>query len=495
MLHASLALLLAPALFAPTAPLDPNTPHEGRLSEDAERLERALAAIRLPGLMGDLRFLADDEMRGRDTPSPELRVAALFLAARLERLGFSSAGSGDFFYTYDLHRSGIDPARSGVGMQTKSDAERIAFGEGYFLNRMSHAYASAVRGPVVSVGRGTKDEFRSAALDGAWALLFDGGVSIRRSQRYAEEAGAAGILFAETPELHEPYAEKFENTTDAVLKSHISLRRAKSHNAGDELPILMLSSGATARMLALAGVASGPSVVAGTALDVVVSEDRVLRDDTISEFNVAGFWPGRDPELAREVIVVSAHYDHVGARGDRIFNGADDNASGTTGLLGVAEALAAYGPMRRSVLLLWLSGEEKGLWGSEAWTKAPQLPEGAVAVADINIDMIGRTRTDELYLTPTENHDSFNAVAAAAYDMARLEGFDTLLSQDADWERSDHYNFDKHLGIPVAFLSAGEHPDYHKPTDTAEKIDFEKLARITRIVVRMLDALEDGPLR
>jgi hypothetical protein len=108
--------------------------------------------------------------------------------------------------------------------------------------------------------------------------------------------------------------------------------------------------------------------------------------------------------------------------------------------------------------------------------------------------MIGRTRSDELYVTPSRNHDSYNALARAAYELSALEGFPTLVSQDEDWSRSDHFNFDKILQIPVVFLSAGEHEDYHKPTDTVDKIDFDKLARITRLVVRLLDRIQAEPL-
>ncbi len=470
----------------------------GPAPEDPERLDRALDAIDLAALRADLRFLADDALGGRDTPSPGLETAALFLAVRLERLGFRSAGSGDFYHRWALSRGGLDASRSSLTALAADDERRLVIGRDYFLGRMSQAFPLTLEGDVVAAGEGRRSDFAvaAAALEGAWALVFDAGASARRVQRYAREAGALGVLLVETEGLRRTYAHKYARTHEALARERTSYQ-PEPEDAGDEdaprladeVPYVHLTRAGFARVF---GDLEPPAV--GTRLGVRVREERAVHEGRVEVVNVAGFWPGRDPELAREVLIVSAHYDHVGTRGDAIYNGADDNASGTAGLLGVAEALAAYGPLRRSVLLLWVSGEEKGLWGSAAWTADPELPEGCRPAADLNIDMIGRTRPGELYLTPTVEHPAFNRVAQAALDLAHLEGFPELLSQDADWNRSDHYNFEKNLGIPVAFLSAGEHPDYHQPTDTAEKIDFEKLERVVRLVVRVLDRIEDGPM-
>jgi len=474
-------------------------PLRSPVSEDPERLARALATIDVDALESDLSFLADDELEGRDTPSEGLEIAALYLATRLERLGFQSAGSGDFYHRWSLRRTGLDGEASALRLTSRRGERRWALGEDYFLAKMSHAFALDLEGDLVSVGTGTSDEFEAAELSGAWALLSDRGTSARRIQRYAVRAGAIGVVFCETPDSKRPYAASLSKTAETIttVRTTYEVGSARDRRAED-VPYVMLAAPAAAELLRAGRGApadwEGDFPPAGTQLPLRLREERVRVTGEVPVVNVAGFWPGRDPELAEEVLIVSAHYDHVGTRGAEIYNGADDNASGTSGLLGVAEALAAYGPMRRSVLLLWVSGEEKGLWGSRAWTATPQLPADCVPVADLNIDMIGRTAPEELYLTPTDDHAAFNTLAQAAYDLAPLEGFPSLRSQDEDWQRSDHYNFSKHLEIPVAFLSGGEHPDYHKPTDTSEKIDYDKLARITRLVVRLLDRVEDGPI-
>ena len=164
------------------------------------------------------------------------------------------------------------------------------------------------------------------------------------------------------------------------------------------------------------------------------------------------------------------------------------------GLLALAEALVAEGPLRRSVLLLWVSGEEKGLWGSAAWTEDPVLPAGAVPVCDLNIDMIGRNAPDGIFLTPSSEHAAFNGLSSLVYTLAPSEGFRDIGSADAYWSRSDHMNFERNLGIPVAFLFSGEHADYHRPTDTADKIDYDKIRRVTRLVFRVLCALQEDEL-
>ena len=216
-------------------------------------------------------------------------------------------------------------------------------------------------------------------------------------------------------------------------------------------------------------------------------------DDVVLE-NVCGLWPGSDPVLRNEVIIVSAHYDHVGTVGDDIYNGADDNGSGTTGLLAIAEALATHGPLRRSVLLLWVSGEERGLLGSEAWTKNPWLPEGMRAVCDLNIDMIGRNAPDEIGVTPTQARAEYNRLTQLVEEHLAEEGFTKLNSADEYWGRSDHANFSSNMDLPVAFLFSDVHEDYHKPTDTPDKIDYDKVRRVCRLVVRMLADLQEDEL-
>jgi hypothetical protein len=115
-------------------------------------------------------------------------------------------------------------------------------------------------------------------------------------------------------------------------------------------------------------------------------------------------------------------------------------------------------------------------------------------VCNLNIDMVGRNAPDELHITPTRSHRAYNGLTRLAERWAAAEGFDRLGSADDYWERSDHMNFERNLGIPVAFLFAEVHEDYHQPTDTADKIDGDKVRRVARLVLRMLDGLQGDDL-
>ena len=482
------SLLIAASLVSPLALASAQ-------SAAPSNLDRALASVREDALRADLHFIASDEMGGRDTPSQGLEIAKMFLRSRLQRLGYTPGGrDGGWFFDYPIFQRKLDSEASSIQIESARGRAQFTVGTDYFFESGRQMFPVDQSGELVSVGTGTTAEIREADVAGKWALVQDRGRSSAAPRRRVASEGAIGIVFVPGAEYaKKPYIERYARGMGAMLRGFVGTSKKETKL---DLPVIKLSAAAAERLYAMSpgfDAASGPPAV-GVNLGAVLTERRVLAAPEVSVSNVCGFWPGSDPELKKEVLIVSAHYDHVGRKGDVIYNGADDNGSGTTGLLAVAEALQAYGPLRRSVLLIWVSGEEKGLWGSAAWTKDPVLPEGCIPVANINIDMIGRTEPDELYLTPTSSHHAYNAVARLADELAPLEGFPTLLSQDRDWARSDHANFSKNLEIPVTFLSAGEHEDYHQPTDTPDKIEYAKMRRIVRLVVRMLDGMQGDVL-
>jgi hypothetical protein len=211
--------------------------------------------------------------------------------------------------------------------------------------------------------------------------------------------------------------------------------------------------------------------------------------------NVMAFIEGKDEKLKDEIVVISAHYDHLGIRGEDIYNGADDNGSGTTALIEMAQAYAqakadGFGP-NRSVLLIWVSGEEKGLLGSKYYVENPIFPLENTVV-DVNVDMIGRV--DEAHVNnpryiyvigsdrlSSELHE-INETANTKYTNIELDyTYNAEDDPNRYYYRSDHYNFAE-LGIPAIFYFSGVHEDYHKITDTVEKIQFDKMAAITKLV-------------
>ena len=480
----SLLALLLPLPQAPAAPADAGAPASAELT-------RALDAVQAASIRTDLYFIASDELSGRDTPSEGLRMAARYIRARLERLGWQPAGDGgDYLAAYRLERTQPDVARARAVLAKDGVEHALVFGADYVFSPRDAADLETA-GAVVFVGKGTEEDLAGLDLAGKWAFAVQGEGREERTLRRVREANVQGAGALGLITCYDPAGEDDLEPERMLAWFGRGGGRLQLPSSDAVFPTLSVTKAAAAKF----GVgATTPKP--GTVLAEGFRDVRALSADSESfdVENVVALWPGRDPVIGREVIIVSAHYDHVGARDGEIWNGADDNGSGTCGLLALAEALRRYGPMRRSVALIWVSGEEKGLLGSAAWTKKPTLPEGFRPVLNLNVDMIGRNAPDYLLVTPTQEHEAYNALTRMAERAAPLEGFGPLGSADAYWNRSDHANFARNLGIPVAFLFSDVHDDYHRPTDTVEKIDYDKIRRVVRVVMRMLDGLQTDQL-
>ncbi|MEM1452550.1 MAG: M28 family peptidase [Planctomycetota bacterium] len=453
-------------------------------STDEDALERALETISADEIRSDLEFIASDEMAGRDSPSPEQRIAARYIRARLMRLGFEPGARGESYLDEWRHALwGHDESRTWLQITGKDGLSLSpTWGEGYFLPNAKAFGVREVSGKAVWAGSFDAKKVDKLKVRGKWVVGEPKkGISDKRLAQLKKN-GAVGLVVLPRKKGRKTVAETFDWT--------LTQFRGKSLKGGSDgkgFPVVHLAEGPGKRLLASIG---DPDVGDDLGLEISESCGNGRLDDAVLE-NVIGIWPGSDSRLKKEVIILSAHYDHVGEGPDgAVFNGADDNGSGTCGLMAIAEALREYGPMRRTVMLMWVSAEERGLLGSAAWTKNPYLPKGLKPLCNINIDMIGRNKGDEFLITPTKSHPAYSALTQVAEANARKEGFRKIKSADAYWTRSDHANFSENLGIPVAFLFCDVHEDYHKVTDTTEKIDYDKMRRICRLVVRMLDALQ-----
>ncbi|MGH9834297.1 MAG: M28 family peptidase, partial [Blastocatellia bacterium] len=238
---------------------------------------------------------------------------------------------------------------------------------------------------------------------------------------------------------------------------------------------------------------------------------------------------GTDPKLKDTYVTFGAHYDHQGyaegeivqgarqgavgrvkpgALEDRIWNGADDDGSGTATLLGVAKAFALGPKPKRSLMFLWFAGEERGLWGSRFHADYPTAPIEKI-VANLNMDMVGRNRDDKaeeansIYLVGSDriSTELHNLTVEANASLAKPLKLDFEMNDPTDLEqvyyRSDHYSYAA-KGIPIVFFTTGLHPDYHVNTDSVEKINFEKMARIGQLVYeagRRVANLDHAPVR
>ncbi|HAY15309.1 MAG TPA: M20/M25/M40 family metallo-hydrolase, partial [Fimbriimonadaceae bacterium] len=278
-----------------------------------------------------------------------------------------------------------------------------------------------------------------------------------------------------------------------------------------------LLSGSGLNADALMGATVAPELLKTKAFRAEVSASVQVDTQESVSHNVCGLIPGTDPTLKAETVILGAHYDHIGMREvpagqDGIFNGADDDGSGTVALLNIAEAIAKNPVQpKRSVLFLWFTGEERGLLGSREFVANPTV-DLSKAAAMFNIDMIGRSKETSSDIPANENlarkgqvyligPNVFSPALSAlmnrvnnSYQKLNLDQrYDDPNDPNRFWARSDHYPFAE-VGIPAAFFFSGVHEDYHQLSDHVEKIDFEQLETVSRAVLAMLWEVANIPV-
>lgn len=422
--------------------------------------DTGVATITPTDLRNRIAFLASDALRGRDTPSPGLDTAAAWIAREFERFGLEPGGeNGTFFQRYPyavrtLHGDATWPGlRYGTDFFVSAGTPTDIRGELVPLENDAAIIAAAdIKGkvPVVRV---------AGQLDRAWRSAVN---SVRGA---AQLAGAAGLI--------------------VVLDSAVT-----AQNVRDAAASYATSRSATP-LLSIAFVR--PQALASTTSSVQVDIPATVVEHRPP--NVAGILRGSDPALRNTYVVISAHMDHVGvgrpdATGDSIYNGADDDASGTSAVLEVAEALASLPqPPARSVLFLLVSGEEKGLLGSRYFSEHPTVPVDQI-VADVNIDMIGRNAPDTV-VAIGQDYSSLGPLTqqiVRAHPELGLTAARDLWPQQRFFFRSDHFNFAR-LEIPAIFFFTGVHEDYHRPSDEVEKINPDKAARVARLAYYVVRAI------
>jgi hypothetical protein len=467
-----LAVFLVPALAgcgvsAPAAPAPEDHARAAAMTITAEDIGQKIGV------------LAHDSMAGRDTPSPELEEAATYLASQLRAAGIQPAGEdGTFIDRYDLTITTLVPEQTAIrvaGAETEP-----AYGVDYFMVPPP----APVEAPVRYMGVAGEAAAPTADARGAVLVYQHPGVALDQEwqQRLmmalqpAMMSGAAGVLIILAPDFPADAVAQLAPTT-----------------AGQQapIPVVGITHEAGARLIADLGhdlaalEAAGESTALGERPLVITGE---RAQQTQRPPNVVGMLRGSDPALSDSYIVITAHFDHVGVgapdeTGDSIFNGADDDASGTAAVLELAEAFAALEtPPARSVVFLLVSGEEKGLLGSQAWVENPTLDLSG-AVANINMDMVGRDPLPDTLIGIGQEYTTIAATLEGILAEHPELGLTVILDpkpEEMYFFRSDQLPFIQR-GIPAVFFTTGEHDDYHQPSDEPEAIDADKAARVTRL--------------
>ena len=456
---------------------------------------RAADSITPAGLLRYLSAITDDSTRGRQTPSKELESVARYLGARLGQFGLKPGGdNGSFLQEYPFEVIRFDFDRSGIILPGGS---RFPLGEKvlYLGGRLSGSAGKATAPAILVSGlpeRPAEIDSIANAITGKVALVvagYEGQAADVHHDFIANLIGrrpgpAALVLLAQRPDSDWAYIEW-------QLKLGKARQLGTPEAKNRPMPILEVRDDVFGALLAKRGF----DIVAARHnphqrltltpledLDVTVElHDSVTVSHSV---NVVAILEGSDPRLKDEYVALSAHMDHLGVgpvvRGDSIYNGADDNGSGTVGMVGVAQALALVGPApRRSVIVLLASGEERGSLGSQYFVAHPPVPISQV-VANFTADMIGRNWKDSIAVVGKEYSDLGATVSAVARQHPELK-MRPVDGPPNFFGRSDEISFAR-KGVPVLYFHNGEHTDYHRPSDEVGKIDPEKLSRVTKLM-------------
>ncbi len=452
---------------------------------------RAAASITPADVARRITLLAHDSMGGRRTASPGLKKTAAYIASEFRRLGLKPGGdSGTYQLSFPIETRRVLVERSSLSFGSEggqSVNSTLADGATWVAGATS---VTAKGGVVLIGGPVVADSLSRADLDGRMVIWVMSGDRVAQPQFQAVNAliaaGAAGVVV--------------QTNSDSVL-NFLKGRSGRTVNivgSAPSVPVVAIHDRTVLATVPEAGdiyaqLRASPAMAVAPYADwqgVIIVKDTVLSQT--SSPNTVGILEGTDPALKNEYIVFSAHMDHVGTSGqgacramgaDTICNGADDDASGTVGVVELAEAYAQAGARpRRSLIFLTVSGEEQGLDGSEWFADHPPVPIGQI-VADINMDMIGRNWKDTIAVIGKEHSDlgrTLNRVNAAHPEL-RMTAIDDLWPQERFYFRSDHFNFAR-KGVPILFFFNGVHADYHRPSDSPEKIDAEKESRILKLI-------------
>ncbi len=523
-----IAILFTISLLAPAASFAQQT--AVRITPAERKMAEGITAAQLKDY---LYFVASDEMEGRDTPSRGLDTTAKFIGMNLSRWGFKPAGdNGTFYQKIALHRDAIDAAATSVSL----GGQRFGYGDD--IVRVAGNAPAPIAAQIVYAGTGWMikskdlDPYRGLDVKGKMIAVYGEGQASNRNlvplpagitqadlsgtrgtdwadvSTYARANGAAGVIVLPSKFLVDNWAQLSSSFgRSRVVVDKLEQPAGAGRGGGNAVPVFIAGPKLAANLFA--GEASDP--LGGPTNSFALSSSKtfnfnlVTKPERLWTQNVVAIWEGSDPVLKNEMVAIGAHYDHLGmnpnAPGpDKIWNGADDDGSGTVGVLAIAEALAkAKTRPKRSVLFVWHCGEEKGLWGSQYFNKFPTVDIKKV-VAQLNIDMIGRSKRvgdtnpknkdlsgeNEIFVIGSEMMSSTLGSVVKGTNRGYLKlDYDLRYDDPKDTNRfffrSDHFNYAVN-GIPITFWFDGVHEDYHQPGDEPQKIDYHKMEKVARTI-------------
>ncbi len=450
--------------------------------------EKYANTITVSDLHGHLSVIASDALQGRETGKVGQKMAAAYIAEQFKSFGLQGpvkGGDNNGFYQ-DVVLYSAKPGE--ISLSTKKGKYDNFNGIIYYGTTVTNG---AVERDIVFAGAGTEADFESLDVkDKAVMFMSESMRGWRDAAQIANEKGAKTIFILNTPtdEAFDGMAQQFKGF---LLGGRLSVNKPEASETDGVFFVKPSVAGDifnTKYEKLKSAVENNKKIKSSK-----VSYSLAMNLSEVPTENVLGYLEGTDKK--DELLIITSHYDHLGMDGEDIYNGADDDGSGTVSVLEIAQAFSeakkdGHGP-RRSILFMTVTGEEKGLLGSDYYTQHPIFPLENT-IADLNIDMVGRIdenhKEGDNYVSlvgsdklSTELHQ-ISENANATYTKLDLDyTYNDVNHPERIYYRSDHWNFAKN-NIPVIFYTTGTHPDYHKPTDTVDKIEFELLNKRAQLV-------------
>ena len=446
-----------------------------------------------------LYIIAGAEMEGRNTPSSGLDKAADYISVQYKAIGLTPGNNGSYLQTYNLYKDSMTGAKmniNGESMEINKDFQPQA---NNFSAEMR--FSEAVFAGYGISDPGNRDDYTNLNVAGKLVIIADGAPSDYKSEirGFASPASSFGKMNAAMSKGAAALMVIYNNFPRNAMTVNNNWS-PNSFRASQFAFTFSVSETTVSKIMGedgknvFAKLKDGSLASKTYTTEVEIGYDKLTQTTTAS--NVIALIEGTD--LKDEYVFITSHYDHLGKRGDVIYYGADDDGSGTTGVIEMAEAFAkakeaGKGP-RRTMVFMNVSGEEKGLWGSGYYANHPIFPLEKTTV-DLNIDMIGRTDSSRhygdtlnyVYVVGDDKISSdLKVISEAANKLYTKLELDYTFNDPNDrnriYFRSDHYNFAA-KGVPIIFYYDGMlKADYHKPTDTPDKINYPLMVKRTQLI-------------
>jgi hypothetical protein len=467
--------------------------------------------IQIENIKANLEFLASDALEGRETGTRGETLAALYISSELKKYGIQPFDANGYAQWFDLISFGfnknskftlmdedgneLDDFEYGsdfVGSAKYAaslDTITSLFFAGYGISAEKYGYDDYadidVSGKVVLLYYGEPESTDSSFFEGSKDSPYASSLS---KMMNAKDHGAVGAIILSKWEKEFGWDKIVSYMNKGILR----LQDTTLAKPDKKFPIISINEGTLEEILShapysyqdLIDILINGDELPKFELDYKIDIDwSVGEQGTVKSRNIIAVIEGSDPHLKYEFVAIGAHYDHIGMSAGEVYNGADDNASGTSAILEAANALTLSAENKRSILVVFHSAEEKGLLGSKYLTQNLSILDNIIAY--INLDMVGRGASDSIYSIGSDKiskkfHQLIEQINSETVAMNFNYKFDDPDDPKRYYYRSDHYNYAKH-GIPTVFLFDNAMEDYHKITDDADKINYEKLAKIAEL--------------